>query len=84
MNLSGATKVVTYLGNYLSEKKDLTDHRGDPGYQDWDEELVEYDQLVKDMDGKSFQDIKEEQVKQKKEEKKKAKEQKEQQKQNGN
>ena len=80
MNLSGAIKVVTYLGNYLSGKEDLTDHRGDPGYQDWDEELVEYDQLVKDMDGKSFQDIKEERDKQRKEEKKKAKEQKQEQK----
>lgn len=63
MNLFGAEKVVTYLGDYLSKKADLTDHRGDPSYSDWDEELIEYDQLVKDMEGKSFQDIKEEQQK---------------------
>ncbi len=57
MNLTGATKVTTYFGNYFRDKGDLTDHRGDPHYSDWDEELVEYDQLVKEMDGKSFQDI---------------------------
>ena len=61
MNLTGATKVTNYFGEYFRGKGDLTDHRGDPGYSDWDEELAEYDQLVKDMDGKSFQDIWQEQ-----------------------
>lgn len=75
MNLYGATKVTGYLGEYLSAKGDLTDHRGDAGYRDWEEELVAYDQLVIDMYGKSFADIKEEQEKQRREEKKKAKEQ---------
>ena len=84
MNLTGATKVAAFMGKYLSSKEDLTDYRGDPAYQDWDEEIVEYDRLVKDMEGKSFQDIKDEQIKQKKEEKKKAKELKKQQQQNGN
>ena len=84
MNLTGATKVAAFMGKYLSSKEDLTDYRGDPAYQDWDEEIVEYDRLVKEMEGKSFQDIKDEQIKQKKEEKKRAKELKEQQQQNGN
>ena len=30
MNLTGAVKVTTYLGNYLKENTDLVDHRGDP------------------------------------------------------
>ena len=57
MNLNGARKVVKYFGNYFREKLSLTDHRGDPGYSDWDEELVEYDKLVKEMDGKRYLDI---------------------------
>ena len=57
MNLFGAVKVTGYLGNHLKEKADLVDHRGDPAYSDWDAELIEYDQLVEDMEGMSFQDI---------------------------
>ena len=64
MNLNGARKVVSYLGRYFRENTDLVDHRGDPAYSDWDEELVEYDKLVEEMDGKSFQDIHDE-IKQK-------------------
>lgn len=61
MNLNGAIKVTTYLGEFFSGKGDLVDHRGDPLYSDWNEELVEYDRLVEEMDGKSFQDIWQEQ-----------------------
>jgi hypothetical protein len=61
------------LGNYLKENTDLVDHRGDPAYSDWEEELVEYDKLVEEMYGKSFADIKYEQEQQRKEEKKKKK-----------
>ena len=57
MNLFGVVKVVRFLGNYLRDNLELTDHRGDPAYRSWDEELVEYDQLVEDMEGLSFQDI---------------------------
>ena len=57
MNLNGARKVVRYFGNYFRNNLDLTDHRGDPAYSDWDEELVEYDKLVEEMEGKSFLDI---------------------------
>lgn len=57
MNLSGARKVVAYLGNYLHSEGNLVDHRGDPAYSDWDEELVAYDELVEEMEGLSFQDI---------------------------
>lgn len=61
MNLNGAIKVTTYFGEFFSGKGDLTDHRGDQIYSDWNEELVEYDRLVEEMDGKSFQDIWQEQ-----------------------
>ena len=57
MNLNGARKVVAYLGNYLHSEGNLVDHRGDPAYSDWDEELVAYDELVEEMEGLSFQDI---------------------------
>ena len=61
MNLTGAIKVTTFFGEYFREKGDLTDHRGDSRYSDWDSELVEYDRLVEEMEGKSFQDIWQEQ-----------------------
>ena len=57
MNLNGAVKVTTFFGEFFHAKGDLTDHRGDSHYSDWETELVEYDRLVKEMDGKSFQDI---------------------------
>ena len=57
INYHGCKKVTAFIGQYLKENTDLVDHRGDPAYQDWDEELVAFDQLVKDMDGISFADI---------------------------
>ena len=57
MNYHGCMKVTAYLGEYLKEHTDLVDHRGDEAYRDWDEELVAFDQLVKDMDRISFADI---------------------------
>ena len=57
MNYHGCQKATSFLGRYLKENTDLTDHRGDPAFKDWDEELVAFDQLVQDMDGLSFQDI---------------------------
>ena len=35
LNYNGAIKVTKYLGKYLYEKNILTDHRGDPNYQEW-------------------------------------------------
>ena len=57
MSFTSWSKATSFLGHYLKENTDLTDHRGDPSYKDWDEELVAFDQLVQDMDGLSFQDI---------------------------
>ena len=36
MNGFGSRKVTTVLGNYLKERYDLEDHRGDPAYSSWD------------------------------------------------
>ena len=57
MNYFGAVKVTEFLGKYLQSNYQRTDHSDDPAYNDWNKELVEFDQLVKDMDGLSFQDI---------------------------
>lgn len=57
MNYYGCVKSTKFLGQYLKENTDLTDHRGDEAYSDWDEELLDYDQLVQDMGNLSFQNI---------------------------
>lgn len=36
LNFSGTEKLTKYLGNYLVENYDLTDHRGDPKYSSWE------------------------------------------------
>ena len=42
LNLFGAQKVTAYLGKYIDEKYDMTDHRGDSVYQDWDRLAEKY------------------------------------------
>ena len=44
MNLDGATKLSTYFAKILSEKHGLSDHRGDPVF---DEMLIAYDEATK-------------------------------------
>ena len=39
---------------YFTREGILTDHRGDPAYSSWDEELTAYDKLVEEMEGISF------------------------------
>ena len=46
LNISGATKVSNYLGNYLKENYDLPDRRGDAAYADWDDEAMIYQERV--------------------------------------
>ena len=53
----------------------LTDHRGDPAYKSWDEELIAYDKLVDEMEGISFYHVQKRIEQERKEEKEKAKEQ---------
>ena len=42
INFSGSLKVMAYLSEYLAEHTGLTDHRGDPSFQIWDEDLKTY------------------------------------------
>ncbi len=59
---------------YFTREGILTDHRGDPAYSSWDEELKAYDKLVEEMEGISFYHVQKRVEKERKEEKEKAKE----------
>lgn len=43
MNPSGASKTTAYIGAWLRENYDLTDYRGQAGYDRWDENLAQYE-----------------------------------------
>ena len=59
LNLFGARKMTVYLGDYLRQECGLTDHRGDPKYQSWEEMWADYEQEVKEMEGKSYPKLEE-------------------------
>ena len=42
LNASGARKVTAYLGQYLRDEFGLPDHRGEAGYESWENDLREY------------------------------------------
>lgn len=42
VNAFGARKLTTYLAEYLAQHTDLRDHRGEAGYEVWDEDLAVY------------------------------------------
>ena len=44
LNLSGAEKVTKYLGKYLAENENLTDHRLEEAYRSWIQESAEYEE----------------------------------------
>lgn len=46
LNISGATKVTAYLGDYLHNNTDLKDHRGETAYKKWNKKSKEYQRLV--------------------------------------
>jgi len=46
LNYYGALKVTEYLGNYLSEKSTLEDHRLDQRYKKWNEALKRYEECA--------------------------------------
>ncbi|MCR5095066.1 MAG: hypothetical protein K6B72_13945 [Lachnospiraceae bacterium] len=46
LNYYGAEKLSGYLGGYLREKWNLPDHRGEPGYEEWEESLVYAEHLI--------------------------------------
>lgn len=43
MNPDGATKITAYLGQWLTERYDLPDRRGEAAYAHWDEYLAQYE-----------------------------------------
>jgi hypothetical protein len=47
LNVSGATKVSNYLGAYLLDNYNLPNHQSDPTYQSWNDDLVKYQNSVK-------------------------------------
>lgn len=49
LNLNGARKVTTWVGEYLKENYALPDHRGEDGYRSWDEETKKYKESVKKL-----------------------------------
>lgn len=46
LNLYGANKVTSYLGEYLSQNYNLKDHRGEEKYKQWDVELEKYENYI--------------------------------------
>lgn len=46
MNFKGARKVTAYLGKYLDKHYSLPDHRDDPAYDSWNQDLIEYEKLA--------------------------------------
>lgn len=42
VNAFGARKLTGYLAEYLSQHTNLADHRGEAGYEAWDEDLTAY------------------------------------------
>ena len=54
LNEYGVAKVTTYIGYYLKENYNLTDHRGDPGYSSWDTLYAAYQKTLVKMEGVSY------------------------------
>ncbi len=67
LNVYGASKATVCLADRVLDQctadgtgPALPDHRGEPGYEDWEAEVSAYDQLVIDMEGKNFGDVRKE------------------------
>lgn len=54
LNLFGTRKMTNYLADYLVRECGLEDHRGDPAYQSWSDQLAPYEQEVEDMKGTGY------------------------------
>ncbi|MBP5624384.1 MAG: hypothetical protein J6X36_05900 [Lachnospiraceae bacterium] len=50
LNSFGSKKVTVHLGEYLSDKYALSDHRGDAKYKQWDDDLTWYYQAKADYE----------------------------------
>ncbi len=42
LNYSGAQKVTKYMGKYIEQNYQLTDHRGDQNYEQWNKDLESF------------------------------------------
>ena len=54
LNEYGVAKVTDYIGSYLRENYELTDHRGDPAYSSWDTQYEAYLDTLRKMEGMSY------------------------------
>lgn len=57
LNLFGVRKAMVSVADFLFKNTGVTDHRGEADHQAWEDELTDYDVLVTQMTGKSFQDL---------------------------
>lgn len=48
MNAWGAEKVSSYLAQYLSQQYAVADHRGESGYESWEEGLKEHEKAMEE------------------------------------
>lgn len=42
LNIRGADKISAWLGDYLNQNYELTDHRGSQEYAEWQVDLAKY------------------------------------------
>lgn len=47
VNVTGAMKVTSYVGNILTTDFDIPNHKGDSGYENWDSDYSEYKKWLK-------------------------------------
>ncbi|WP_029323123.1 hypothetical protein [Butyrivibrio sp. AE3004] len=47
LSSTGARKVTSYIGNWLKENAELTDHRGDNEYSNWDKLCASYNKELR-------------------------------------
>ena len=48
MNLSGAMKVSSFIGKYLSDAYSLPSHKQDEAYRSWNEAFARYESRIKE------------------------------------
>ena len=54
LNEYGVAKVTSYMGSFIRENYDVTDHRGDPGYRHWNTLYTAYQETLRKMEGVSY------------------------------
>ncbi len=54
LNEYGVAKVTSYMGNYIKEHYDITDHRGDSAYKHWNTLYTAYLETLRKMEGVSY------------------------------